>query len=636
LFESQALFIDVPTNVQNASRAFLEFLRVRLSPPTDLVVKHLLFCAARQVPANTEVYRYLNDKTGDPAIAQLKGVSCLWLGDGYHAPNRAFWSDHPFGKYRRRLGEELRGYSGLLKQLGVRDAPDHRDALGVLKEISTEFSATNKPLSEDAHAALMACWQILDNSLHIETLSTDELKELASLKCIPNADRILNPPEWTFFENRAGLATKFSSFLTKNVIGRPLGAGNAYAAAGVRPLGSAVEIELLECTDPSDDQELADTIRARRDEIARVLESQSSGQEATDALTRLDNIRCEAAASLTIRYRLTVFERELNSDPEQVPALYQPDDEVLLFVRREGQISWPAMARELAVALFPEHDPGRFAAGLKEVLAATTPLQAAAVLDELGFGRLDTAIGGAPSTGEITGTLGAEILHNDFVPPGQAPGVIPSTEPDGLTPDEAIKRLLGTGASPPTPPIPDSNSDPVGTGGQNGGGKTTKATRRKGRPVLRSYVPAPNRAGSEANEGDDEENEQSRSPVDVAGVGRVLQDEKAQGRFPTEMPHKNPGFDIESRDASGKLVRYIEVKSFSGLWSNTYAVLSRPQFDKATNTGDSFWLYVVERAESDDFKIYRVQNPALKANHFMFDDGWRAIVEPAPLSEKGE
>jgi hypothetical protein len=112
--------------------------------------------------------------------------------------------------------------------------------------------------------------------------------------------------------------------------------------------------------------------------------------------------------------------------------------------------------------------------------------------------------------------------------------------------------------------------------------------------------------------------------------------ERAAGRQPKEMPPKNPGYDIESRNNSGAVSRYIEVKSFSGRWSSTYAVLSRPQFEKAREIGDRFWLYVVERAESDDFQIHRVQGPALKANRFMFDDGWRAMAEPIVPSEKDE
>jgi hypothetical protein len=144
--------------------------------------------------------------------------------------------------------------------------------------------------------------------------------------------------------------------------------------------------------------------------------------------------------------------------------------------------------------------------------------------------------------------------------------------------------------------------------------------------VLRSYVSSRDRSDSDAVDGG-EGNDRGRSPIDEAGVRRVLEYEVGLGRIPKEMPHKNPGYDIESCDSSGRIVRYIEVKSFSGRWSNTYAVLSRPQFNKANDIGDLFWLYVVECAEADEFCIYCIQNPPMKANHFMFDDGWRAMAE---------
>ena len=125
--------------------------------------------------------------------------------------------------------------------------------------------------------------------------------------------------------------------------------------------------------------------------------------------------------------------------------------------------------------------------------------------------------------------------------------------------------------------------------------------------------------------------------VDIAGIRRVIEYELGSERIPKEMPHKNPESyaALESRDSSGKVVRFIEVKSFSGDWDSTYAVLSRRQFDKANELRDVFWLYVVERAESDNFRIQRIQNPALKANHFMFDDGWRATSEPETITEEG-
>jgi hypothetical protein len=635
LFESQALFLDVPVNVQNSSGDLLKYLGVRLTPAVGLVVKHLIQSATLQIPVNKEVYRFLNDNVADPTLGQLKGQKCLWLGEAYYAPTQVFWGDHPFGPYRRRLREELRGYSNLLKRLEVRDTPDHQDAQNVLIEISSEFGSVNTPLDDDAYVVLMACWQMLERALDGGSVSTDKLETLRSVKCIPNAVRVLNPPEWMFFENRAGLAAKFEEYLAKNVIPRPLGAGNAFAAAGVQQLGSTVEVVLLECADPTEDADMTQRILARRNEIGRVLVSQSFGSVAAEGLGRLASIRCQATTSLAICYRLRAFNRQLLSKAEPVPALYQREQGTLFFTRTDGRTPWGAIAREVAIALFPVEDPGRFAAGFKEVLAPDSVAEAAAVLDELGFARLDTAVHEAPSTGEAAGILGTDTPPSELVLTDPAPGGATPTEPGGLTREEALKRLLGADAPPPTPPVPETDNEPLGSGGRSGSGKT-ESGKKKGRPVLRSYLPSPDGADSGPADRDDEADGQSRSPVDEAGVRRALAYETACKRIPTEMPHKNPGYDIESRDAFGNVVRYIEVKSFSGQWSNTYAVLSRPQFDKATGLGDAFWLYVVECAETDDFSIHRIPNPALKANHFMFDDGWRSTAEPAPPSEEGK
>jgi hypothetical protein len=71
------------------------------------------------------------------------------------------------------------------------------------------------------------------------------------------------------------------------------------------------------------------------------------------------------------------------------------------------------------------------------------------------------------------------------------------------------------------------------------------------------------------------------SPVDRAGVQRVVDAERAAGRHPEVMPHENPSFDVISRDDSGEVLRYIEVKSTRGAWDDMGVGLSRTQFDFA-------------------------------------------------------
>jgi hypothetical protein len=198
---------------------------------------------------------------------------------------------------------------------------------------------------------------------------------------------------------------------------------------------------------------------------------------------------------------------------------------------------------------------------------------------------------------------------------------------EGLPSEKPLERFLNPNVPPPTPPAHEPIPETIGVGEERSDGSIQESVKNKRRPILRSYVPSPNESDPESPTESHDEESLGRDPTDEGGVHRVLEYEIACGRVPKEMPHWNPGYDVESRDAAGNIVRYIEVKSLSGYWKNTYAVLSRPQFEKALALGDIFWLYVVERAQSDDFRIHRIQNPALKANHFMFDDGWRATAE---------
>ena len=58
-----------------------------------------------------------------------------------------------------------------------------------------------------------------------------------------------------------------------------------------------------------------------------------------------------------------------------------------------------------------------------------------------------------------------------------------------------------------------------------------------------------------------------------------------------------------------------------------YKTLANELIQNADDVPDAFWLYVVDQAETDDFCVHRIQNPAQRATHFMFDDGWRAVAE---------
>jgi hypothetical protein len=106
----------------------------------------------------------------------------------------------------------------------------------------------------------------------------------------------------------------------------------------------------------------------------------------------------------------------------------------------------------------------------------------------------------------------------------------------------------------------------------------------------------------------------------------VLAYELAQGRVPQEMPHSNPGYDIESVDAFGER-RFIEVKGIDGPWDEAGVRVSATQFRFAMATGKAAWLYVVEHArDAQRICLHQIPDPANTATDFCFDLGWQAIA----------
>jgi len=93
------------------------------------------------------------------------------------------------------------------------------------------------------------------------------------------------------------------------------------------------------------------------------------------------------------------------------------------------------------------------------------------------------------------------------------------------------------------------------------------------------------------------------------------------------MPHTNPGFDIESRDDLGQVVRYIEVKSTGEAWGDRGVALSNVQYECARERGAVYWLYVVVRPHDQDYLISRIQSPAERVAQYVFDGGWSDVAE---------
>ena len=83
-----------------------------------------------------------------------------------------------------------------------------------------------------------------------------------------------------------------------------------------------------------------------------------------------------------------------------------------------------------------------------------------------------------------------------------------------------------------------------------------------------------------------------RARIDRLAVEAVMEAERKLGREPKEMPHENPGYDIESRDPNTNQLLFIEVKGKTT--GSTTVTISKTQIFTAFNKPESFILAIVE------------------------------------------
>ena len=622
LFKSQGLFLDIDRTTQNEVAALLKWLGVRDEPEPHLVVKHLIHCSSQNLKVNNQVYVYLNRYSDHATITGLIGRDCLLLPDGkYVAASKLFRTDHPFGKYRYRLSPDMAPFDQLLERLGVLHAPRPEDAIAVLGEIGADWG--HKPLDPEAHAICINCWLLLARKLagnnddpHERKLLTDKVSALRDMEAVPNSSQhILCKTRWILFDDRTGIASAFGSKLRNNLVDRHPVAWPAMQTAGVRTLTVAADVQLLECDSPVDDQKMYQLLKNRRSLIQRVLESRSVDSVGNGDMQILDNLKCFRVDKLIVRYDLDFDKTTVSSDSCEIHALVRRGDPPVLYYVSQGNMKpWTAIAKELAQVLEPGIDPGQIASGIKEVVSAASDVSAEAILDELGFAPLDTRSMVTPGTGELVSSFGVDAETTPCEPSAQdtemqrdeahrAHGV-PQT---GERVEQASKHLDSA-----TMVAPGSADSLAGT-----------RIRTGSKLRLRTYVLPPDHKTGE----EDPSVIQRRKQVDAAGVKCVMRYERAKARLPVKMKQNHPGWDIESKDAEGRLVRYIEVKSTEGIWDDQGVGLTQPQFEKASMLGALYWLYVVENALGQDPAIHRVQNPAKLVNQFLYDRGWQQLAE---------
>ncbi|MFT3818233.1 MAG: DUF3883 domain-containing protein [Rubrivivax sp.] len=611
LFRSQALFLDVPQPVQVIAQqapaldqlSLVGFLGIQGQPSCAQVVAHLLHEAASGQSVNVAVYTFLDQHHADPAIAKLRDQACLLTTDhGYIRPGQALRSVHGFRHLRQRLGAEWLRFPQLLDALGVSAEVGPADAYAVLVEVAKGYN--RRQLSEDEVAINTHCWGMLTGTIEDRE---DWRFELGQLDVVPSATRFLRWPVGVYFEDRPGLADKFDDEVRNWTIRRPEVGWAAMQAAGVRNLSDVVRVRVVNCDNPQRSDEWSRLLDERWPLVRRVMASRQ--EKAPDSPPEV-----WAAASLKVSYELD----ERVTAAEDTVAVWDAESD-RLYVAHDHRGARAALARELAFLLVKDSAAGLLAAALKEVLSEGSTDDAAAALRDLGFA--DVVLG-------VTSSAGAEAPEAGLGADDEA-GMQPEGGDEAAPPEEADE-------SEDDQEHETDADETGGTGGNavegsrrkrsSGGERTANKPRspRTSKFVGKSFVQPPQDGEDSRPDGADNKH---RLDVDRRGTEVVRQYEKSQGRDPRKMEHFNKGYDVESFAADGSLERHIEIKSLSGPWGLSNVVLSVAQFQFAREQGSRFWLYVVDKLDSDKPGLYMVQDPASKVSEYRFDDGWAQAAE---------
>ena len=606
LFESTGRFLAFGRETQTElSNTVFRELGLVSEPTTDLVVGHVLNWSAEDRPVNAQVWDYLARHAQDPSLTRLRRTRCIWTGTTYRRPNEVFWADHPFGAHRAKLPIQNLVFRPFFDAVGVPDEPTARDARAVLAEIAAAVGAD--PLGDEDARVVRGTWELLAG------LEGEDV-EIARLRDEPSAvDRQLHlvEPARLYFEDRPRLSLLFDDDIRRRIIDFDPAIAPALRTAGARDLSVALQIAKLEPGDPRDDPKIDALVEDRAHAITRVTATVGADLAAEDVTAlvwqRVDQLR--------VRYELP-DEPGRAATGEEVPEALFIEEEAPAGTRRviyvaAGEIPFRAMARELAVGLVGPRSVPVLAAALHTVLSATSAADAEAALDDLGLARL----GDGDDLGLATMDVAKDLGIDDGTPgTGEAPT---SEESSKDPPDATTEKPAGT-----------DTGEVGGTQASNRGRDRDRQGSAAGsshsRGVLRSHLPRPNDDGDREV---DEEAAEHRGAVDRAGVDHVLAYERSHGRQPREMDHGHVGFDAESYDGDGRLVRVIEVKSMSGSWLDPTPALSGPQHDEAFKRGPEYWLYVVERALEASAEVHTIRDPIRRATDFGFDPGWIEVAD---------
>ena len=657
LFESVGKFVDLGSNkekVDKGSYDFLEDLGVNTEPSEKQVVDHLLAYVKENRPVDNRVYEFLQNKIDTGEIERLRNSPFIWdeKNSRYLKANQCFWNKVDFGRYRQKLSDSHSQFKKLFSELDVKEDADPSDAVKVLRQISEEFSHENTELDEEAKKVVRTCWKMLDGA------NEGLFEEIGSFQSVVNNLGRLDFPTRVYFDDFPGIAESLG--LAPNVVEIKPDIFKPMHVAGVKYLSEVVQIKIRGYENDRRNEQLESRLRWNSC-FERILQKHYRENFDSRTLSVLSKLQLIEVSSLAVRYSVPGMSR--TSEQVFADSAYDRWESKIYFIKND----LTSLSSEIARILISGSEFSQIAPTIKDVLGSESESQANMSLDKYGFPKVDTSVIKAAESQELTNlvdTDGSDVASQDKTDnegyrgnaSSEHPGESPPSRPQK---DDEQKDLLDgvefTGPVKDRSPETDFNGDyqshfdisPKARNEESQGKSDTRRnrprferkdsettrreqgskarSRKRGR--LLSYVAED---GDEDSKVEDPQTTQLRLKVDRLGIEAVVRFEEEAGRYPEEMAPNFKGFDLKSfgseedRESNKEPVRYIEVKSITGIWREKGVGLTKSQFEEARKKGDRYWLYVVEYANSDAI-VHPIRNPARRATHYFFDHGWKKV-----------
>jgi hypothetical protein len=579
-----------------------QFLDLHTKAETNDIVNHLLVLSEKGKPANLAIYEELSSRGDSDAIQNLRHrdvVDVTGRGDFWN-PDKLFLGEcTDFGRYRRRLPDNLRRFGWLFEEIGVRSGPEPKDYVALLIEISDTFSGEHLP----AHEKSMVCRAYARLANNLEEIEDEQLEELRIRPVVLATDGRLyqhtrifinDYPDHTELELSREPVFCVSDVSVEEFLKQlPV----AKLSKALYPRLISVENERLD----EDKTRLMHEIWA--EPILRVNFSLlDSGRDLASDRSILSSTEIHIADRIKVQWCYKQGEEEIAGAALEhgayynYPILYLTDDD-----EEYGRLH---MARELARILAPEADSRTLAIHYETILGRLTPDSINHFLRIHRYRTLPLA----------------QLETNELAPPYTDTGLEPGGEREG----QGVEGTLGEEGGEQQPRL-------------GGGRETTERPSEQGQrviPRLIDYVDTSRLKVVEESSGTPEEARPFSIGVTaskrtgyvaggVGGTGNIFTDENKETEsvaFKLVEKYEEDhgwntydnkgkgyiGYDIRAR--KGEEVKYIEVKS-SRSWN--CPDLSFPQLMEARKKRHRYYLYRVfnlERSESPPV-LYIVRDP---------------------------